>query len=304
VIAIELKEKENITIKTYYEAVYLPFLLKVKGERKCRDTKSFFKTWIIPNLGSVYLVAVDKTHWTQLLDVLIVAGRTQRTIEYVGGELLRMLKHAKSNKFEVRTNKEPGFRPPKNNRRRRVLTSKESINILNHLKQRDICAYNLTKFAFLTGCRLSEATNLMWNHIDRERMVLSFVDTKNGTTRRIPITAVMDKLLTKIKFTCNSEFVFVNTLGMPYTGTPQAFINTIKALNLNEGRETLDRVCFHTIRHTIATRLASILDIRSLMDFLGWKQVSMAARYTHANEQKIKQAAEILNIDEDTDDEG
>jgi hypothetical protein len=44
----------------------------------------------------------------------------------------------------------------------------------------------------------------------------------------------------------------------------------------------------------VATNLAGILDIRSLMDVMGWKQVAMAARYVHSNEDTKRAAMAAL----------
>jgi len=65
---------------------------------------------------------------------------------------------------------------------------------------------------------------------------------------------------------------------------PETFRAVVKSLGLNDGRGERDRVSFHTIRHTVATQLAKSLDVRSLMDVMGWKVIAMAARYIHSNE--------------------
>ena len=96
------------------------------------------------------------------------------------------------------------------------------------------------------------------------------------------------------------DFVLPRHDGTPFinkadrTDTPYYFSEAVKALALNEGRSTRDRVTFHTIRHTVATNLAKVLDVRSLMDVMGWKVIAMAARYIHTQEETKRQAANIL----------
>ena len=65
-------------------------------------------------------------------------------------------------------------------------------------------------------------------------------------------------------------------------------------LRFNEGRGRLDRISFHSIRHTVATELANKLDLRSLMDVMGWKVPAMALRYMHGDEEKKIDALEAL----------
>ena len=63
---------------------------------------------------------------------------------------------------------------------------------------------------------------------------------------------------------------------------------------MNDGRDPRDRVSFHSIRHSVATALAGKLDIRNLMDVMGWKQISMAARFVHSNEDTKRAALDAL----------
>ena len=96
------------------------------------------------------------------------------------------------------------------------------------------------------------------------------------------------------------NFVLPRHDGTPFinkadrTDTPYYFSEAVKALALNEGRSTRDRVTFHTIRHTVATNLAKVLDVRSLMDVMGWKVIAMAARYIHTQDETKRHAANIL----------
>ena len=52
-------------------------------------------------------------------------------------------------------------------------------------------------------------------------------------------------------------------------------------------------VTFHTIRHTVATNLANVLDVRNIM-YVNWKVIAMAAGNIHAQEETKRQAANIL----------
>lgn len=44
----------------------------------------------------------------------------------------------------------------------------------------------------------------------------------------------------------------------------------------------------------MATKLGTLLDLRSLMDTLGWKRVAMAARYMHGNDDLKKSALDVV----------
>ena len=47
---------------------------------------------------------------------------------------------------------------------------------------------------------------------------------------------------------------------------------------------------FHSIRHSVATELARHLNLRDLMDVMGWRTVQMAMRYVHGNEKAKRNA--------------
>ena len=87
----------------------------------------------------------------------------------------------------------------------------------------------------------------------------------------------------------------MNSAGNPYTQPPQPFRDAVEALGLNEGRGKRDRVVFHTLRHTAATRLAqagtSLPDLQALG---GWKSPVMALRYAHSDNRAKRRAMAAL----------
>lgn len=120
------------------------------------------------------------------------------------------------------------------------------------------------------------------------------MDTKNKTNRKLALTSEIASLLEMVKPEYPTGYIFLSSRGEPYCQPPKAFRKTTEILCLNENRGKLERITFHSIRHSVATKLAETLDIRSLMDFMGWKRIEIAARYIHGNEDKIKKAAEKL----------
>ena len=92
----------------------------------------------------------------------------------------------------------------------------------------------------------------------------------------------------------SKSLVFPREDGEQYREAPTTFALVVDKLELNEGRDEYDRISFHNIRHTVATRLAPNLDLRSLMDVMGWKVVAMAARYIKSSEQAKREALECL----------
>jgi len=207
----------------------------------------------------------------------------------------RILRHANERGFDIKipTDRQLGV-AAKDNRRLRVLMPQESENILAELEKRNIHAWRVTKFAMLTGCRAGEAFNLRWRDVNMEEKQLCFADTKNKDDRFIPLSPAVIDLLSGFGPGRPDVLVFPRPGGNRYAETPEAYRAVVKSLGLNDGRGRRDRVCFHTIRHSVATQLARNLDVRSLMDIMGWREISMAARYIHSDADAKRAAMAAL----------
>ena len=293
------KEKEQqrlITVGDFFEQHFLPYAKRTKKQGSWRVEHSHYIHWIKPIVGNLPVVEVGFPQWEALLKSMDKAQLAQRTKEYITGTLRRILRHAQDRDVEVKipTSRQIGATAPKDNRRLRVLTPKETEEMLSELEKRNIHAWRMTKFAMLTGCRLSEVCDLRWRDVNLEEKQLRFVDTKNKDTRIIFLSPALVDLLAGFGPGRPEEIVFPRVDGEQHTDAPYTFRTVIERLGLNIGRSPRDRVSFHTIRHTVATQLARSLDVRSLMDIMGWKTVQMAARYIHSNEDTKRAAMAAL----------
>ena len=294
--AKEEARQRLITVKDYFERYYQPQTKRTLKQVSWGKEASLFKLWIDPAVGKLPLVEVGFTHWDALLKRMDKSGLSQRTKEYAAGVLRRILRHAQDRGMEIKipTARQIGASAPKDNRRLRVLTPAESETILTELETRDVHAWRVVKFAMLTGCRASEAFKLRWRDVDLEAEHLRFVDTKNKEARTLFLSPTLLELLQSFGPGASDAVVFPRADGKPHVEAPHHFKEVIQEQKMNEGRGPRDRISFHSIRHTVATNLAGILDIRSLMDVMGWKQVAMAARYVHSNESTKRAAMAAL----------
>lgn len=218
------------------------------------------------------------------------------TKRYVCGTLCRILRYAQDQGHEIDTMptmKKLGLGQIENNRRLRVISDEELAQILDALRAKNLCAYHIVVFGVLTGCRFSEAASLTWGDISEERGI-TFRKTKNKETRIIPLSEALRQFFSYLPREADTELVFKNTKGTKYGEAPQPFRDVIASLQLNENRDRLDRISYHSFRHTMATKLGTQLDLRSLMDTLGWKRVAMAARYMHGNDDLKKSALDVV----------
>lgn len=296
--ALLVEEKRRVTLEKYFESEYAPVARTQKKASTWEKEEQHFKTWIGPLLGRERLEDISLPHWDDLVKALAAAGLSTRTKEYVTGSLRRILKFAYDRRVVANpppSGKRIGCAGPGNsNRRTRVISPVEEAAILAALAETDPPAERFVRFAFLTGARASEIFNLKWAGVDFVRSVVQFSDTKNKEHRELPMTNALEELLQSIPVGKPDEHVFRKPSGKPFDQAPLTYAATVARLGFNDGRIEHDKITFHSIRHTVATRLARRLTIRELMDVMGWKVMAMAARYIKSDDATVRSALEFL----------
>lgn len=291
-----LEAAKNITLREYWP-VYLEAAKLKKNLKSWQTEDGYFRNWIDELLGHIPMRQIGLVQWDGLMSALTDAGLAPRTRQYVALTLRQCLDHAFMRKLipeaPPRAKHVGATLKPDSNRRTRTLSNQELQAILQALAERDRPAYNITLFCALTGCRFGEAAALQWQDVDFGLGQCTFRQTKNGQDRTIPL---MDALLDLMRGMGPSKgFVFPCGNGTQYKQTPQPFRDAVETLGLNEGRDKRDRVVFHTLRHTAATRLAQVnTPLPDLMSLAGWKTASMALRYAHSNDAGRRRAMAAL----------
>jgi integrase len=67
---------------------------------------------------------------------------------------------------------------------------------------------NFLIFLLLTGCRKAEAAKLQWKDVDLEGATVTFHDTKNGDSVKLPISSFLCALLVHSRHSTKSKYVF------------------------------------------------------------------------------------------------
>jgi len=148
----------------------------------------------------------------------------------------------------------------------------------------------IARFAIETAMRQGEILALDWKHVDLERQVAHLPETKNGTTRDVPLSKAAVALLKgdgEVKRLRRGK-VFPTTA----SALKQSFSRAVargRRLHLadceaagSEPREDfLVDLTFHDLRHEATSRLAERLQLHELMRVTGHKDTRMLARYYH-----------------------
>ncbi len=127
---------------------------------------------------------------------------------------------------------------------------------------------NFYKFCLLTGCRRSEALNLMWSDIDFETDTLHIRGTKTATSDRyFPLSPMLKELLQSIK---------------PKKGSKTVFRHRADYVT-----KTFRKMCpnhkLHDLRHTFATRcLECGINVSVISQWLGHSRLETTYKiYAH-----------------------
>ena len=173
--------------------------------------------------------------------------------------------------------------------RERFLTKEEIDRLLEVCREsKSPHLYPVTLFALSSGARRGEILGLKWKDVDLDRKIATFRDTKNGEHRSIPLSDALAECLWKQRRLRNvlSEYVFPSVDGKRPGDIREAWEHAVKKAELSE-------ICFHTLRHTVASHLtmngASAIEVGAI---LGHKTLAMVKRYSHLS---VTATAKVMN---------
>jgi len=181
------------------------------------------------------------------------------------------------------------------NARNRYLSEAEKARLLKVLQGRSAHLRPIVIIDLQTGLRKQELLKLRWQNVDFERGLIHVMNsqrerTKSGKSRSVPMTELSrQELLALREKAGDSEYVFVNeNTKEALTDCKRAFVTALRKAGIEDFH-------FHDLRHTCATRLgdrgASAFEIAQVM---GWSDIRMAMRYTHATGEGIRRAMQLL----------
>jgi integrase len=139
-----------------------------------------------------------------------------------------------------------------------------------------------------TGMRPNEIFKLKWNDVDMKQKYINITDSKNGDPRIIPINDVLYLCLSSLDKA--NEYVLTHSDGRQVKSNKGAFCSALK-------KSGIDHCRIYDLRHTFASNLVMAgVDIVTVKELLGHKDITMTMRYSHPTPEHKKQAVNKLNI--------
>jgi integrase len=182
-----------------------------------------------------------------------------------------------------------------NNQKDRYL-SVEEINRL--LAQCGNELLDVVEFALSTGMRAGEIVGLKWLDVDFKLKLISVrrsgkmaYSTKSGKNRAIPMNNASHAILMRRSEQRTDDYVFTSR---HWEGCKAA----VKRAELNPpGTSDLDKVVFHTLRHTFASHLAiKGVDLCRIAKLIGDSLQVVENRYAHLQPQHLQEVRMLDNI--------
>jgi integrase len=235
---------------------------------------------IIARIGSMPLAKIDQTMIEQTARALYPDGAAATLNRQAFTPIAAVLNHAAKRGMCAHRVIE---RPAQPKGRVRWITFDEAEQLL------DACAAHLrplVMFLLGTGARMSEALDLEWRELDLAAAHVTFLDTKNGDHRGVPLHARLVQELRGLRH--QQGRVFRTNVGLPYAAKDGAGGQIKTAFTGACRRAGITDFSPHDCRHTWATwHYAANRDIIGLMKLGGWKSERMVLRYAHVNVSQL-----------------
>jgi integrase len=291
-------EREKTTFSHFFTNIYLPIAKTHKKKQTYTKEELHFNLWINPVFGNKPIKDIKPFDIERLKKKLLDAGRSPRTVQYILATTRQVWNMARRDGIISIDSPTKSVKVPKvDNKRQRFLTMNEEKQLLEKMKTKNLQDYHITLLSLRTGMRASEVFNLKWNCVDIKNGRIMVLDGKGDKSRVAFMTEDVKAMFVEMGKTFPKDYVFKNTKGGKYNEVSNTFALKVKELKLNDdATDRRQHVCFHTCRHTFASRLAeSGVDLYTIKTLLGHSTIALTERYSHLTEGTLQGAIRTLD---------
>lgn len=304
-----------LTLRQYGERVFMPSKTITMSENSRANYQGYLDRAIYPVLGDTKLPEITPAQITALLLDIQADGKAHSTVIKVYTILHSFFKMAYLGDMIDRNPMDKVERPkPRKDEVKSAgplaYTPAEVQKIISGLNQEPLKWQTLVHLLIDTGIRRGECCALQWKHVDFDSGTITiagnlcytstkgvYLDTpKNGHTRIVYAGAhtltLLRQLRTEQAQKAISQYVFTKE-GSPEPMHPQSPTRYLKKFSERYGVPDLHP---HKLRHTFASiAITNGADVASVSEALGHTDKAVTLRmYTHADQESISQAAQIV----------
>lgn len=304
-----------LTLRQYGEQVFMPSKTVTMSENSRANYQGYLDKKIYPILGDMKLPEITPAQIAALLLDIQSEGKAHSTVIKVYTILHSFFKMAYLGDMINRNPMDKVERPkPRKNEIKAdgplAYTPAEVQTIITSLEREPLKWQTLVHLLIDTGIRRGECCALQWKNIDFDTGAITiagnlcytsakgvYLDTpKNGHTRTVyaggHTLALLRRLRTEQSQKSISGYVFTREAS-PEPMHPQSPTRYLKKFSERYGVPDLHP---HKLRHTFASiAITNGADVASVSEALGHSDKAVTLRmYTHADQESISQAAQIV----------
>jgi len=196
----------------------------------------------------------------------------------------------------------------------KTLTEDEAHKLLQYLKnnhntkrQQTLCVRNYVMACIMleAGLRIGEVVNLKISHLWFASLPVTYLGVtsdiaKNKKARSIPVSEYLKNAINFLQqdFWNGIEIQDYKNAFSGFESTLPLSTRQVERILCNAGLKALNRpVNPHMLRHTFATRLMRVTNIRTVQILLGHTNLSSTQVYTHPNGEDLKLAIDAMHCD-------
>ena len=293
--AAEAQAKAKITVENYWENRYWP-AQGHKAQGSLVAETGLWRKWLKRRIGEIPVVDLKPVHLEHVKADMLKAGKAPSSIKYAMAVVSQLWTMALKDGIVSTTSPTKSVAlPKKDNRRLRHLTKDEAKALLDALVERSPLMHDMAVLALDCGLRLGEIVDLTWKDCDFSRGMLHIRDPKARVNRSAFMTERVKQVLKSRHASKDGAYVF--QCGSERAEAARKTFRSVADALFNVGVEDKrHQVCFHTLRHTFASKLVEHgIDLYRVKELMGHSSIRMTERYSHLSPKKFKAALEVLN---------
>jgi integrase len=296
-IARMLKIRNSMTFAEFWDAHYWP-AQGHKADGSLVAENALFSKWIAPVLKDKVFSQICASDIERIKISMTRAKKATSSIKYAMAVISQVWTLALRDNFVVeKCPVKQIILQKKDNKRQRFLNKKESLQLLNELKKHSLMAHNMALLAIDCGLRFGEISGLKWNDCNFSSGVMLIRDPKSTVNRYAFMTDRVRNMFDQYEKKENG-LIFSDKNGNRVARISNTFRRIANEMFNIGVKDSRLKVCFHTLRHTFASRLVqngvSLFEVKEL---LGHSDFSMTQRYSHLSPEGLQKVVKILNRD-------
>lgn len=259
--------------------------------------RCYVKLHLLPIFQGRSLATISALEVEALKNKLLAAGFAAQTVKHILAFLDRIFKKTAAWGLHSLPSPTQGVvRPKIDNARKRYLTRDEANILLTDLRRRSLVWHDIAVLSLTTGARLTEIRTLACGRVN----ILGGVMEVKGKTgwRMVQLSDVAKAILSPRLGDSPTALVFPSPSGGVMDASANSFKRAVVACKLNmPDTPPLQRVVFHTLRHTFASWLAiDGFPLLVIAELMGHSTLEMTKRYSHLCPEQKQQAVNAISI--------